>query len=119
MFPEIFAGCAPARFSPQLLDETGCGRMVTGLAQHAMESRVEADQLGRAGAAYRRVRLARPGSVREWGLVDASLDRRKANMAGKDKGGRSSKTPAAKTAKEKRQAKRDKKTGESTTGLVP
>lgn len=30
-------------------------------------------------------------------------------MAGKDKGGRHSKKPAAKTAKEKRQAKRDKK----------
>ena len=32
-------------------------------------------------------------------------------MAGKDKGGRAAKTPAAKTAKEKRQAKRDKKAG--------
>ena len=31
-------------------------------------------------------------------------------MAGKDKGGRASKTPASKTAKEKRQAKKDKKT---------
>ena len=30
-------------------------------------------------------------------------------MAGKDKGGRASKTPASKTAKEKRQAKKDKK----------
>ena len=30
-------------------------------------------------------------------------------MAGKDKGGRSAKTPAAKTAKEKRQSKKDKK----------
>jgi hypothetical protein len=30
-------------------------------------------------------------------------------MASKDKGGRASKTPATKTAKEKRQAKRDKK----------
>lgn len=34
-------------------------------------------------------------------------------MAGKDKGGRSTKTPAAKSAKEKRQAKRDKKAGKS------
>ena len=31
-------------------------------------------------------------------------------MAGKDKGGRAKKTPASKTAKEKRQAKKDKKT---------
>jgi len=30
-------------------------------------------------------------------------------MAGKDKGGRASKTPAAKNAKEKKQAKKDKK----------
>ena len=37
-------------------------------------------------------------------------------MAGKDKGGRSSKTPAAKTAKEKRQAKKDKK---ATKGTMP
>ena len=35
-------------------------------------------------------------------------------MAGKDKGGRSSKTPASKTAKEKRQAKKDKKAGKGT-----
>ena len=39
-------------------------------------------------------------------------------MAGKDKGGRSSKTPASKTAKEKRQAKRDKKAGKSNSGLL-
>ena len=31
-------------------------------------------------------------------------------MAGKDMGGRAKKTPASKTAKEKRQAKKDKKT---------
>ena len=31
-------------------------------------------------------------------------------MAGKDKGGRSAKTPASKSAKEKRQSKKDKKT---------
>ncbi|MFT5202598.1 MAG: hypothetical protein ACI9C1_001991 [Candidatus Aldehydirespiratoraceae bacterium] len=30
-------------------------------------------------------------------------------MAGKDKGGRSAKTPATKTAKEKRQTKKEKK----------
>ena len=35
-------------------------------------------------------------------------------MAGKDKGGRSSKTPATKSAKEKRQAKKDKKSGTGT-----
>jgi hypothetical protein len=33
----------------------------------------------------------------------------KADMAGKDKGGRAAKTPAAKTAKEKRQSKKVKK----------
>lgn len=37
-------------------------------------------------------------------------------MASKDKGGRSSKTPAAKTAKEKRQAKQEKKTERSFIG---
>ncbi len=40
----------------------------------------------------------------------------KADMAGKDKGGRSSKTPAAKTAKEKRLEKQEKKTKKSFTG---
>ena len=39
-------------------------------------------------------------------------------MAGKDKGGRASKTPAAKTAKEKRQAKKEKKAAKANTGLV-
>ncbi|MDH3302820.1 MAG: hypothetical protein OES24_20160 [Acidimicrobiia bacterium] len=39
-------------------------------------------------------------------------------MAGKDKGGRSSKTPAATTKKEKRQAKRDKKAGKSQDGPI-
>ncbi len=34
-------------------------------------------------------------------------------MAGKDKGGRSKKTAAASTAKEKRQAKRDKRDAKS------
>lgn len=40
--------------------------------------------------------------------------RGKAIMAGKDKGGRASKTPAAKTAKEKRQSKKDKKASKVT-----
>lgn len=35
-------------------------------------------------------------------------------MAGKDKGGRASKTPATKTAKEKRQSKKAKKTARGT-----
>jgi hypothetical protein len=39
-------------------------------------------------------------------------------MASKDKGGRSSKTPPSKTAKEKRQSKRDKKAGKSNQGLT-
>ncbi len=34
-------------------------------------------------------------------------------MAGKDKGGRAAKTPATKTAKEKRQSKKEKKAGKS------
>lgn len=41
---------------------------------------------------------------------------RKAGMASKDKGGRSTKTPAAKTAKEKRLEKQEKKTRKSFTG---
>ncbi len=53
-----------------------------------------------------------------WTLVDVPCDQREATMAGKDKGGRSSKTPAAKTAKEKRQAKKDKKSGKTNTGLT-
>lgn len=40
----------------------------------------------------------------------------KVDMASKDKGGRSSKTPAAKTAKEKRLEKQEKKTRKSFTG---
>ena len=40
-------------------------------------------------------------------------------MAGKDKGGRNKKTPAAKTAKEKRQAKREKKATKSSSALLP
>ena len=38
-------------------------------------------------------------------------------MAGKDKGGRAAKTPAAKSAKEKRKDKQDKKAGKS-SGLI-
>ena len=45
-----------------------------------------------------------------------SLGQREANMAGKDKGGRSAKTPAAKTAKEKKQSKQDKK---AKKGAIP
>lgn len=39
-------------------------------------------------------------------------------MAGKDKGGRSTKTAASKTLKEKRQAKRDKKAGKSGSSII-
>lgn len=46
-------------------------------------------------------------------LVGFQFGQREAIMAGKDKGGRSSKTPAATTKKEKRKAKRDKKAGKS------
>lgn len=45
-------------------------------------------------------------------------DQREASMAGKDKGGRSSKTPAAKSAKEKRQSKKDKKDKKASAGLM-
>lgn len=58
--------------------------------------------------------------VRWWCLVDIEFGWGEANMAGKDKGGRSTKTPAAKTAKEKRQAKRDKRDKKSSKdGLLP
>lgn len=57
--------------------------------------------------------------VGEWTLVGVQPVQGKANMAGKDKGGRSTKTPAAKTAKEKRRSKKDKKAAKSSTGLVP
>ena len=40
-------------------------------------------------------------------------------MAGKDKGGRARKTPAAKSAKEKRQSKREKKASKSKEGPMP
>ena len=39
-------------------------------------------------------------------------------MASKDKGGRSTKTAASKSAKEKRQSKKDKKAAKSKTGLA-
>ncbi len=39
-------------------------------------------------------------------------------MASKDKGGRNSKTAASKSPKEKRQAKREKKSGNSKPGLI-
>lgn len=56
-----------------------------------------------------------PG-VGEWSLAGVQSGQREANMAGKDKGGRSAKTPAAKSAKEKRQSKKDKKAGKSKNG---
>jgi hypothetical protein len=39
-------------------------------------------------------------------------------MASKDKGGRNAKTAAAKSPKEKRQAKRDKKAGKGRTSSI-
>jgi hypothetical protein len=57
--------------------------------------------------------------VGKWTLVGFQSGQREADMAGKDKGGRSSKTPAAKSAKEKRQSKRDKKAAKSKAGLMP
>ena len=55
----------------------------------------------------------------EWILVGFQSGQREADMASKDKGGRSTKTPAAKSAKEKRQSKKDKKAAKSKAGLVP
>lgn len=55
----------------------------------------------------------------EWTLVGFESGRGEADMASKDKGGRSTKTAATKSAKEKRQFKRDKKATKSKTGLVP
>ncbi|MFT7475986.1 MAG: hypothetical protein ACI81L_002932 [Verrucomicrobiales bacterium] len=46
-------------------------------------------------------------------LIGVQFGRGEAYMAGKDKGGRASKTPATKSAKEKRQDKKDKKAGKS------
>lgn len=57
--------------------------------------------------------------MREWTLVDVPSSQREANMAGKDKGGRSAKTPATKSAKEKRKAKNEKKAAKGSSGLVP
>jgi hypothetical protein len=57
--------------------------------------------------------------VGEWILVGIQPDRGEVDMASKDKGGRAAKTPAAKSAKEKRQSKRDKKAAKSKAGLVP
>ncbi len=54
-----------------------------------------------------------------WTLVDVPCGRGEAYMAGKDKGGRAAKTPATKSVKEKRQAKKDKKAGKSAGGLLP
>ncbi|GJM37282.1 MAG: hypothetical protein DHS20C19_06490 [Acidimicrobiales bacterium] len=57
--------------------------------------------------------------MREWTLVGVQSGRGEADMAGKDKGGRSTKTAAAKSPKEKRQAKRDKKAAKERTGMQP
>ena len=54
----------------------------------------------------------------EWSLVGFQSDQGEVDMASKDKGGRATKTPAAKSAKEKRQAKKNKKAGKSSTGLT-
>ncbi len=53
----------------------------------------------------------------QWFLASNQLGKREVTMASKDKGGRSSKTPATKSAKEKRQSKKDKKSSKgSITG---
>lgn len=57
--------------------------------------------------------------MEEWILIGFQPGRGEADMASKDKGGRSTKTPATKSAKEKRQSKRDKKAAKSKAGLVP
>lgn len=57
--------------------------------------------------------------VGEWILAGFQPGRREDDMASKDKGGRAAKTPAAKSAKEKRQSKKEKKASKSKAGLVP
>ena len=51
--------------------------------------------------------------VGELAQAKSPLDLQGATMASKDKGGRSTKTAASKSPKEKRQAKKDKKSGKS------
>lgn len=51
-------------------------------------------------------------------LIGFQTDQGEVDMASKDKGGRAAKTPASKSAKEKRQAKKNKKAGKSSTGLT-
>lgn len=57
--------------------------------------------------------MAVPRYVGQWFLVGSQPGRGEAIMAGKDKGGRAAKTQPTKTAKEKRQAKQDKKSDKS------
>lgn len=47
----------------------------------------------------------------------SQCDQKEPVMAGKDKGGRSKKTAASKTPKEKRQAKRDKKANANASSI--
>ena len=57
-------------------------------------------------------------SVGQWTLVGVQPGWGEAIMAGKDKGGRASKTPAAKSPKEKRESKRAKKSAKESHGRV-
>lgn len=68
----------------------------------------------------RRGRRRRTAGAEVWesGAWPTFVVRREATMAGKDKGGRSSKTPAAKTAKEKRKSKQAKKAAKDNTALL-
>ena len=54
----------------------------------------------------------------EWILAGFQSGQGEADMASKDKGGRSTKTPASKSAKEKRQSKKDKKAAKSNASLI-
>ena len=58
---------------------------------------------------------ARQCRVRQWGTIVITGGPLEALMARKDKGGRSTKKVAAKSLKEKRQAKRDKKADKANT----
>jgi hypothetical protein len=69
-----------------------------------------------ADASHRAIPRVLVTEVWEGGTWSAGCGPGKAGMASKDKGGRSTKTPATKTAKEKRLDKQEKKTRKSFTG---
>jgi hypothetical protein len=69
-----------------------------------------------ADARVRAIPRVLPAELWDGGTWSAGCGPGKAGMASKDKGGRSTKTPAAKTAKEKRLEKQEKKTRKGFAG---